>query len=223
MEWYSREKKVLFEEDTPTAGDAVNASEELRRQLKDKTMVVHRKSVSGVSLTMIGRYVRVFILSILLEGVVHGLFGFTVVGKILKILLLVFLCVYIYRGMWDEGVMDKYFATFSDFKTDKLRGIKVGFLSSTPFLLFYFIAILAWKTQGQELFMVYRWLMLPFEPLITLFLPGGYVGDLTGLKMFLLALIPFLYVGVFALGYWMGFQGKRILPKKEKVDIKIKD
>lgn len=218
MEWFSREKKVQFEEDTPTAGDAVRASEDLKRQLKDKTMVIHRKSISGVSLSMMDRYIRVFLVSILLEGVVDAL-NLNVFGMILKVILLLVLCVYIYRGMWDEGHMDKYFITFSDLKEDRLRGLKVGLLSAAPFIIFYSIVLIAWKSNSQGLFMVYQWCMLPFEPLVKLFLPGGFIGDMTVLKAIFLALIPFLYMGVFVFGYSMGLAGKRILPSREKADL----
>lgn len=219
MEWYSREKKVLFEDESATAGEAAKASGELRRQLKDKTMVIHRKSVFGVSFRMMDRYVRVFIAAIILQGVVDTL-NLGVIGTILRVILLLFLCAYIYRGMWEEGTMDKYFTLFSGLKKDRLRGLKVGSVSIIPFLAFDIVAFLAWKTQGQELFMVYQWLMLPFYSLIRFILPGGYVGDITGVKCFLLLCIPLLFVGVFVFGYWMGFEGKHILPQRNKIDIK---
>lgn len=181
--------------------NTIDFSEKLMNS--NKKMLIKRKSTFEISVHVIIRYLMVYMISITIFSLIIP--QNTILKIFFQIIKLFILGYSIYSLLWYEGDRDKRLVLFNKIKQDKLRGLKIGLISSIPFSLMYILLIISKSIYSQKLFSIYTILSMPFREFINILVPNYVILNLANWKILILLIIPLMFILFCFTGYYMGY------------------
>ena len=124
-----------------------------------------------------------------------------------QILMILLLAAFPYTILWSQGDRDKNSVNFKHMEEDKLRGLKVGLMAAVPSLLVYIVLVVDKLTNVIPWYLfLYRYLNIPFLPIIGRLLPDIATAAEIPWPSLLLLFLPLLFIPLlcfvaYALGY----------------------
>lgn len=138
-----------------------------------------------------------------------GLGGSIVYAVISQIICLAVLVAFVYSQLSKLGKADNTNVNYKGYAEDKLKGLKIGFVTAAPFIIFYLVHIVfALGVKPDFSMAYYRIVNYIFYPVLNFVIGNANVtvGDLSPLD-FVLAFLPLLVVPVAAhFSYIIGYK-----------------